>query len=552
MVELSRRTLLRAVGFGAGGLAAGGALTACSDNASPAPGDGGADFQLPTYRAAPALDIKPSFTSDTPGMLPIYTEAVQSYFKSAVRQPGAGGTVTSFQLTWGDPPKPVDKNPYWAELNQRLGVSFQPQFVPQPVYDEKFSTMLASGEVPDLVFMNDQSAVNLQGIRDGAFLDLSELLAGDKILRWPNLAARQEHIWKASLKDGRIYQVPSLVPPITNFPIIRTDLAGQSGVGAAPSDADQLLIMLKDVSALGKDSEGRVVYGVNKYEPIMWRRLFKIGADWQLDESGKLVHSIETENFRLMLEWLAKAWQEGVFDPVAMTTNAADIVSGTGLEWQSHGMFLGAAGMAQKEADLPGAKVDFFDLPGFDGTGQVVVQNIPYGRSTCLSHQLGEDESRLHQVLDVLDYLSAPYGSEENLFVQNGIEGRHYDFDKFGVPVQNTKNVTELGVQYVAVDSGELSWRGHPSNKPWAESFAKTMESAAQQSIVRDLEGLESASETFVRKGNQLMEQLNDFERGVVTGRESVENLGSFVSGYLSAGGEQIRTEYAKALDEAK
>ncbi len=235
-----------------------------------------------------------------------------------------------------------------------------------------------------------------------------------------------------------------------------------------------------------------------------------------------------------------------------MTTNAADIVSGTGLEWQSHGMFLGATGMAQKEADLPGAKVDFFDLPGFDGSGQLVVQNIPYGRSTCLSHQLGEDEDRLHLVLDVLDYISAPYGSEENLFVQNGIEGRHYDVDGNGVPVQITKNATELGVQYVAVDSGELSWRGHPANKPWAESFATTMESAATQSIVRDLEGLESTSETFVRKGNQLMEQLNDFERGVVTGRESVADLSSFVSAYLSAGGEQIRTEYTKALDEAK
>ncbi len=550
MVALSRRTFLRAAGFGAGGLAAGGVLGACSNDAGPAAE--GVEFTLPNYRAAPTLDIKPYFTSDISGMLPIYTDAPQTYFRSVDRTPGSGGTVTTFQLTWGDPPKPLDKNPYWTELNKRLGVSFEPQFVPQPVYDEKFSTMLASGEIPDLVFLNDQSAVNLQGIRDGAFLDLSELLAGDKILRWPNLAARQEHIWQASLKDGRIYQVPSLVPPITNFPIIRTDLAGQTSIGAAPTDADQLLIMLKEISALGKDSGGRVVYGVNKYEPIMWRRLFKVGADWQRDESGKLVHGCETENFRLMLTWLAQAWQEGVFDPVAMTTNAADIVSGTGLEWQSHGMFLGAAGMAQKEADLPGAKIDFFDLPGFDGTGQLVVQNIPYGRSTCLSHQLGEDEGRLHQVLDVLDYLSAPYGSEENLFVQNGIEGRHYDFDENGLPVQITKNATELGVQYIAVDSGELSWRGHPANKSWAESFARTMESAAQKSIVRDLEGLESSSETFVRKGNQLMELLNDFERGVVTGRESVAALDSFVADYRSAGGEQIRTEYARALDEAK
>ncbi|MCH7229441.1 hypothetical protein L0U85_00980 [Glycomyces sp. L485] len=51
-----------------------------------------------------------------------------------------------------------------------------------------------------------------------------------------------------------------------------------------------------------------------------------------------------------------------------------------------------------------------------------MVQNIPYGRSTCLSHTLLEDEDRLVEVLNVLDYISAPYGSEENLFVRNGIE----------------------------------------------------------------------------------------------------------------------------------
>ncbi|MCH7231205.1 extracellular solute-binding protein [Glycomyces sp. L485] len=550
MVEFSRRNFLGAVGLGAGGLAAGGALTGCSNDAKDSSAAGG-DFDLPTYQAAPTPEVEPFFASDTPGMIPVYTDAVQSFFKSVDREPGSGGAVTTFQLTWGDPSTPLEDNPYWQELNKRLGVSFEPQFVPQPVFDEKFSTMLASGDVPDLVFMNDQSAVNLQGIRDGAFADLSEFLSGDNILQWPNLAARQEHIWKASLKDGRIYQIPSLVPPLTNMPIMRVDLLEQTGIGLAPADADQLLAAFKEVTALGSGPGGQKVYGINKYEPIMWRRLFKVGADWQLNASGDLVHAMETENFRAMLTWLAQAWDEGVFDPVSMTTNPADIVSGAALEWTHHGMFLGAEGIAQKEIDLPGAKYDFFDLPGFDGTGQVVVQNIPYGRSTCLSHALLEDEDRLVEVLNVLDYISAPYGSEENLFVHNGIEGRHFDFNEDGLPARIEENGAELGVQYVAVDSGEQSWRGHPSNRAWAESFSEVMESAAQNSIVRDLEGLEAASDTFVRKGNQLTELLNDFERGVVTGRESVDDLDSFIAEYMSQGGEQVRSEYTKALDEA-
>ncbi|KPC74080.1 hypothetical protein ADL26_11680, partial [Thermoactinomyces vulgaris] len=144
----------------------------------------------------------------------------------------------------------------------------------------------------------------LQGIRDGAFADLSETLSGDNILKWPNLAARKEEIWNASLKDGRIYQIPSIVWNITNVPAIRTDLLGQTSVGLAPADAAQLLTALKEVSALGTDSSGRVAYGLNRYDPILWRRHFKVGPDWQLNDAGDLVHAIETENYQEMLNWL--------------------------------------------------------------------------------------------------------------------------------------------------------------------------------------------------------------------------------------------------------
>src|SRR5690625_1636360 len=227
MAEFSRRNFLGALGVGS--LAAGGALTGCSGDS--ATRESGTDFAMPTFQPSPELEIEPFHTSDTPGMQNVYTDPVNSWFPSVERQPGPGGTVTSFQLTWGDPPKKLEENEYWQELNDRLGVSFEPTFVPQPVFDDKFATMLASGEVPDLVFVNDQSAVNLQAIRDGAFADLSDVLAGDIILQWPNLAAREEHIWRASLKDGRIYQIPSTVWSITNVVAMRADLVEQTATG---------------------------------------------------------------------------------------------------------------------------------------------------------------------------------------------------------------------------------------------------------------------------------------------------------------------------------
>ncbi|WP_051815494.1 extracellular solute-binding protein, partial [Glycomyces tenuis] len=421
MVEITRRNFLGAIGVGAGGLAAGGTLAGCTGSGTA--GESGTDFAMPTFQAAPELEIEPFHTSDTPGMQNVYTEQVTTFFKSVDREPGSGGTVTSFQLTWGEPSDPLEENQYWQELNERLGVSFEPTFVPQPTFDQKFSTMLASGEVPDLVFVNDQSAVNLQGIRDGAFADLSDVLAGDNILEWPNLAARKEEIWRASLKDGRIYQVPSTVWAITSLIAMRTDLLEQTGIGTAPTDADQLLTVLREVTALGTGPGGQPVYGVSKYDPPMWRWIFKTGPDWRLGDDGGLVFVAQTEEYRQMLTWLANAWDEGVFDPVAMTANPADIVSGSGLQYRSVTDSFTALGFTQNEMDTPGAKMDFFDVPGYDGTAPVITRNVPYGRSTCVSAAAAEDEDRLVEILNVLDYLSAPYGSEEALFIGSGIEG---------------------------------------------------------------------------------------------------------------------------------
>jgi putative aldouronate transport system substrate-binding protein len=553
MVEFSRRNFLGAAGAAAAAAAVGATAAGCSDNAA---GTAGGDYDMPTYQPAPDLDVQPYYTTDTPGMLDIYTEYPKTYFKSVDREPGSGGKVTCFQLTWGDPSKPLDDNPYWQELNERIGASYEPQFVPQPVFYEKFATMLASGEVPDLVFMDDQKAVSLQGIRDGAFADLSEVFSGDNILKWPNLAARKEEIWQASLKDGRIYQVPSVGAALTNVPTMRTDLVDQTSIGRAPKDADELFTMLKEVSALGTGPGGQKVYGLNKYDPFpgtaaMFHRLFKVGPEWQLNGDGDLVHLIETENYKLMLEWLARAWAEGIFDPVSMSPTPTDIVSGAAIRYDPVWGATSATGLSQWEADLPGAKYDFFDMPGFDGSAQLAVRNIPYGKSTCVSAKVAEDKDRLTEVLNVLDYFCAPFGSEEALFLSSGQEGRHYEFDEHGIPIPNPEYATELGVQYVGVPGDSGGYQVHPNALPWVDSFVTVMESLAQNSIDRPLTGLESTSQTFVTKDAQLKQSWTDFENGVITGRENIDSLQSFVDNYMAQGGTQIRDEYTQALKDA-
>ncbi|MFC7219674.1 hypothetical protein ACFQLX_16110 [Streptomyces polyrhachis] len=49
------------------------------------------------------------------------------------------------------------------------------------------------------------------------------------------------------------------------------------------------------------------------------------------------------------------------------------------------------------------------------------------------------DKKRIPTLLQVMDYLSAPFGSEERLFLDNGLEGTHRTRDKNGDVVLNQK-----------------------------------------------------------------------------------------------------------------
>jgi putative aldouronate transport system substrate-binding protein len=429
-------------------------------------------------------------------------------------------------------------------------VTYEPQFVPQATYDSKFSTMLASGKIPDLVFLNDQSAVELQAVRDGAFADLSEILGGDEITKWPNLANRTEAIWQASLKKGRVFQIPAVVARITNHAVMNRSVLEETSVGTEPRDADELMTALLEASK--QKIGGQKVYGftnVDVNRPLFYR-LFRVGAEWQRDDSGKLVHMIETENYQEMLTWLAAAWKDGAFDPNSLQPQTETTAWRSALSYEAISGSFGGSLFADAE-DQHETTLDFFTLPGFDGGDPLIIQNIPYGRSTSISAEAAKDPDRLQVVLDTLDYLSAPWGSEESLFIGSGIEGRHYEFGELNFPISTDEHTDELGVQYVGVESGRTRYSAHPEAVDLADSFVESMKRTADHSEVRILEGLESDSETFISKGPQLKESFTDFENGVITGRESVDDLESFVSDWLSQGGESIRGEYEALLKEA-
>ncbi|TDC77925.1 hypothetical protein [Streptomyces hainanensis] len=543
MTQLSRRTFLGGLGTTLGAVALAGPLTACGGGGGASRGT--AAFDIPTFGEPrpPALD--PAFTASHEAMRDVYVGQPAEYFRGYDGTPLSGGEISTFQLTWGNPPSDVSGDPYWQELNRRLGGTIDTTFVPAAQYGDKLATTLASGSVPDLVFVDDNSPVALQGIRDGAFADLSETLSGDNVLEWPHLAARREDVWRSSLRDGRIVTIPSPVHPLSFFPLLRLDIVEQVGGNAEPADADELFELLAQVAAV-RDAHGLPVHGIALYDdPLQTvvEAMYRVGCDWQLDGSGGFVHKIETEAYRESLAFLARCWEAGVFNPDALSGTVPEGPFGNAVfapsAWSNS---VGGPGIHTAERDTEGIRLGFLELRGFDGGDCVWERNLPHGRSIAVSSRAAEDTDRLREILNVLDYLSAPWGSEERLFIDSGIEGEHWEMRDGVVTPTNPPST-----QYTWVASGDAVYNLAALSEPWAEGFHAVASRQAEQSVPKDTLGL--TSETLASRGVQLNASLLDQQNAVVSGRASLSDFDDFVRTWLDQGGEQIRREYDEARE---
>ncbi len=129
-------------------------------------------------------------------------------FKAVAMVPGKGSKVTLLHQYYnGAPPVPRDQNKYWQELEKRLGVTYEPTFVPGGSYDEKFAAVAAGGDFPDLVFLGNTPA-QLSTIQQGAFNDLTSYLTGDGLKEFPNIATISPKLFKNLAVKGKIYGVP--------------------------------------------------------------------------------------------------------------------------------------------------------------------------------------------------------------------------------------------------------------------------------------------------------------------------------------------------------
>jgi putative aldouronate transport system substrate-binding protein len=581
----SRRALLR----GALGLAGAAALAACgAEGGTPAAGTtppaGGGANPTATTAAAPrptpaataaatagatrtataggspaAADADGKIPGGAPGVPDVYTKR-PAPFKSVAGPPGRGGRVATMEILYGSPPASREQNQYWQYFEKLLNVNpYDANFVPAPAYAEKFSAIVASGDLPDLTWVDyGQTPTVARLFQQNAFADLTPYLSGDALKEFGNLAAFPPQLWKNAAVNKKIFGVPRPRNIPGSTLMFRRDWAAKLGA-PRPGNADEFARLVVGMTKNDPDGNGAAdTWGLTATAPRpdfnvgFFSQLFRAPNGWRRNPDGSLTRTFETGEYKEAMALARRLFEAGAYHPDAQNMSIAqakDAFNSGKVGGYSDGITAlpGTGGLRAKAKGVnPAAEAVGLAPFGHDGGAAAYHNSQGFFGQVAIPARAGRDRERVRELLRIVDYLARPFGSEESIALA-GIEGVHYTVDAGGERVD-----TELG-------KAEKPSLGGIMNAPTVyyapPDGSDRGDALFMQALVRELLavgvddptwGLYSA--TGANKGAELEQFFADRRLAMITGREPLGGFDQMLAEWRGRGGDQIRKELEEQL----
>ncbi|MGK4579294.1 extracellular solute-binding protein [Kitasatospora sp. HPMI-4] len=541
--EFSRRSLLRTIAGVAVGAAALPSLAACGSGTS-ATSAGNAGKTLapwPTY--TPVKGLRPDLPATASGVLDTFLTYPSNLVQAVPSKPGDGSTVKVMMITYGAPPKGPDSNRMWKAVNDAAGVNIELTMLADADFMVKYSTMMASGDLPDIMMLGRSPLPNEAQFLQAKCADLSEHLSGDAGARdYPNLAAIPGYAWDAMGRvGGRIYSVPIHRPLLGHSVFADSDRFTAAGIwqptvgGLKKDDLTKGLVSLNTQGhyALGTSTAANFGYlthaGVHGAPNV-----------WSLN-SGTFTATYGTEQFKAAIATMAEWYGKGLYDPAALTTSLAQannfFTNGTYLSITAG--FGGFTTYAQNIGDT--FKVDFL-RPYDAGTTPTPWFAQSYFGYTALKQASPE---RIKMLLRVLNFFASPFGSKEYELITYGIEGVHFTRGKDGGPSVPTElgkveNSVNLPFGYIASPPMVNYIPGRPEA---AKRCYQAQVDIVPKGVADPSLGIQSATRN--KQWPTLLNMVNTGINNIVTGKQPISAWDGVVKRWKSQGGDAIAAELA-------
>jgi putative aldouronate transport system substrate-binding protein len=555
---IDRRAFLRMVGVATVGLSfleACGAPAQVAGNPTP-PRAGAASSGTPSASTAtlptfvPSQGPKPDLPGNEAGLQDGYSTYPQNLFKSVTQTPGLGGDVTAMTRDAGGPPPALDQNVAWQAVNQQLNANMKLQIVSPADYQARLATVMAGGDTPDLLYFmtGTQATPGLPDYLKASFADLGPYLVGDAVKDYPNLAALPTSAWKLTRYNNSIYGIPLPRPSLDNVWFINQTRFDALGL-TQPKNSDDFKRVLMALTrpqmnqfGLG-DSSSTLGLALGGRGDCPMAAMFGVPNNWAVDSSGKFTKDFETEQFKAALGYVRDLYALGVYypDPLNGVTVKSSFLAGKyGVMlqgWSPYPLEFWNAGKAQ----TPPMEVRVLAPFSHDGGTPVFHR---YGLNLGITAIKKGSPERVKELLRIMNYLAAPFGSEESLLLDYGVKDADFTFDGQGNPVPTSKGVSDLYVSWKYFTQHQQVIF-NASDSSFARVAYTTQQGMVPYLIADPSVGLYSATDNS--KSVVLNQKVVDGLAEMVTGHSPLSGLDQLVKDWRSAGGDQMRAEFQQA-----
>ncbi|MEV4468802.1 extracellular solute-binding protein [Nonomuraea sp. NPDC049504] len=337
----------------------------------------------------------------------------------------SGKEVTAMTPLWGTVPPGLGSNSYYEEVNKRLGGVVRFNISDGNTYGQKLSTVLASGDVPEMVMVPEWELVKIGRFTEAAnklFADLGPYLAGDKAKEFPLLANYDTAAWQYGVFGGVLQGIPWQNDPYPFATFVRQDIMKKLGL-EHPKSADDLLTL----GAAITDAKGkRWAFGGGMEQEI--QRAFGVPREWRKKSDGTLEYKYETEEWAAHIEFVAKLFEAGHVHPDVVANKDADnkAIFGSGeIVVYRDGLGAWHEALGRFQADNPDFDMQIVDpYPAKPGGRLTMWRNEPASMFIFIKKGLGD--ARTRELLALSNWASGPFGTQEYELCYNGVEGKHY------------------------------------------------------------------------------------------------------------------------------
>ena len=314
------------------------------------------------------------------------------------------------------------------EIFAKTGIKANVITPPQASYNEKLNVILASGNLPDIVYMDD---VNMNSwIDEGALLPLDDLI--DKYA--PNFRKqftdedRKEIVYP---EDMKIYGMPYMLRlPAQCTMGIRRDWLETLGM-SAPTTIEELETVLTAFknNADKLTNGGPLIPMAADLSPIyMAYGIMSSGENnmWTLDDKGNYISKYEHPNYRQCLETIRRFYKNGLIDPEYMSRNADanamytlfnSGIAGCGFVYSTR--LREITGILKQ--NNPDAFFDYMPpVDGVDGQKRIIGRK-ELGTLGCITIAAEGKEK------ECMEFLDWAYSEEGDRILNYGIEGKSYN-----------------------------------------------------------------------------------------------------------------------------